>query len=193
MTTVNTNSTLLGYARVSSKSQNLDSQTDQLLREGCIKIFHDKQTGKTLDREGWAQLLEYARPGDTIVVSELSRMSRSLKDLLSISVELDKKNIHLLSIKEKIDTKTAIGRFFFSIIGAMSQMEIELKKERAEAGRLAAKARGRSGGRPRLDPDKLEQARIIYQNSEKTAQEVCTMVGISRKSFYSYIKKCKEN
>jgi len=193
MTTVNTNSTLLGYARVSSKSQNLDSQIDQLSREGCIKIFQDKLTGKTLDREGWTQLLEYARPGDTIVVSELSRMSRSLKDLLSISVELDKKSIHLLSIKEKIDTKTAIGRFFFSIIGAMSQMEIELKKERAEAGRLAAKARGRSGGRPRLAPEKLEQARIIYQNSEKTAQEVCKMVGISRKSLFSYIKRCRES
>lgn len=193
MTTVNTNSTLLGYARVSSKSQNLDSQIDQLSREGCIRIFQDKMTGKTLDREGWAQLLEYARPGDTIVVSELSRMSRSLKHLLSISVELEQKNIHLLSIKEKIDTKTAIGRFFFSIIGAMSQMEIELKKERAEAGRLAAKARGRSGGRPRLDPEKLEQARIIYQNSEKTAQEVCDMVGISRKSLYSHLKRCREN
>lgn len=179
----------IGYARVSTKNQNLDSQIDQLKSVGCYKIFVDKISGKETKRSGWQELYGYIRAGDTIVVTELSRMSRSLTDLLSVTKELEHEEVDVVSLKENIDTKSAMGRFFFSIMGAMSQVEIELKKERAAAGRQSAKARGRSGGRPKTDPLKLDQARFLYENSEKSATEICNSLGIGRRSFFYYLKR----
>ena len=125
-----------------------------------------------MERPGWDELMQYARPGDTIIVTELSRMTRSLMHLLETTKILEKNKIGLVSIRENIDTSTVTGRCFLSIMGAIYQMELELRAERASAGRKAAKARGKSGGRPKIDPDKLENARVIYENTDKTAKEV---------------------
>jgi hypothetical protein len=97
----------------------------------------------------------------------------------------------LISLREKIDTTTATGRAFLAIMGAIAQMERELKAERTAAGRAAAKARGRTGGRPRTDPDTLEQARILYRNSDKTAAEVCGTLGIGRRTLFTYLAQVK--
>lgn len=96
-------------------------------------------------------------------------------------------------MREHIDTSTATGRCFVSIMGAISQMERELKSERASAGREAAKARGKTGGRPKMDQKKLEQARILYENSNQTALEVCQTIGISRRTLFSYIAQMRKN
>lgn len=177
----------IGYARVSSVGQNLDSQIDALQKAGCGKIFSDKITGSHMDRLGWDQFLEYARPGDTLVVSELSRMTRSLMDLLATAKVLEQRQINLVSLRENIDTTTATGRCFLSMMGAIHQMERELRAERAAAGRSSAKARGKTGGRPKTDPEKLENARILYENSDKTAAEVCEIAGVGRRKFFSHI------
>jgi DNA invertase Pin-like site-specific DNA recombinase len=177
----------IGYARVSSIGQNLDSQLDALQKAGCGKIFTDKMTGSHMDRPGWDQFLEYARPGDTLVVSELSRMTRSLMDLLTTAKVLEQRQINLVSLRENIDTTTATGRCFLSMMGAIHQMERELRAERAAAGRSSAKARGKTGGRPKTDPEKLENARILYENSDKTAAEVCEIAGVGRRKLFSYI------
>lgn len=182
-----TTSNRIGYARVSSVGQNLDSQTDALQQVGCIKIFTDKRTGSRMDRPGWDQLLEYMRPDDTLVVTELSRMTRSLLDLLETIKKLEQRQIHLLSLRENIDTTTATGRCFLSVMGAIHQMERELRAERASAGRASAKARGRTGGRPRTDVTKLENAKILYENSGKTAAEVCEIAGVGRRVFFAYL------
>lgn len=179
---------LIGYARVSSSSQNLDAQIDSLKHVGCEKVFTDKVSGTARERTGWTELMNYIRNGDMLVISELSRMSRSLSHLLEIVDDLKKRQVDLKSLRENIDTSTATGRAFLSIMGAVSQMELEIKAERAEAGRAAAKARGKSGGRPRTDPDKLEQARILYKNSDKSARKVCELFGFSRRTLFSYIK-----
>lgn len=170
----------IGYARVSTIGQNLDSQIDALEKMGCGKTFTDKITGSRMERPGWDELMQYARPGDTIIVTELSRMTRSLMHLLETTKILEKNKIGLVSIRENIDTSTVTGRCFLSIMGAIYQMELELRAERASAGRKAAKARGKSGGRPKIDPDKLENARVIYENTDKTAKEVCKDTGISQ-------------
>ena len=133
--------------------------------------------------------MDYFRKGDSLVVTELSRMTRSLKHLLQLVEDLEKLDVNIISLRENIDTSTATGRCFISIIGAIAQMERELKSERARAGREAAKARGRSGGRPRTDPKKLEQARILYKNSNQTAVEVCQAVGVGRRTFFRYLSK----
>jgi len=182
----------VGYARVSSPHQKLDAQFDALQQAGCHKIFSDCVSGSKADRPGWEQLRAYVRPGDNVVMTELSRMSRSLMHLLEVVREFETQGIALLSLRENIDTSSATGRGFLAIMGTMAQMERELKAERTAAGRAAAKARGRTGGRPRTDPDKLEQARLLYLHSDKTAAAVCHLVGIGRRTLFSYLAQRKE-
>lgn len=181
----------IGYARVSSRDQNLDSQRDMLTAAGCNKIFEDKASGARESRPGWDKILEYLRPGDAIVVTELSRMTRSLMHLLSLVKELEDRDVRIVSLREHIDTSTATGRAFISIIGAINQMERELKAERAAAGRRSAKARGKSGGRPRTDPKLLDKARILYEDSNYTAAEVCKTFGIGRRTFFKHLEEMK--
>lgn len=178
----------VGYARVSSVSQNLDSQIDALKEVKCSKIFADKASGAKASREEWNKLKEYLRPGDILVVTELSRMSRSLKHLLGVLQEFEEQEIQVISLRENLDTSSATGRFFISMMGAISQMERELKAERAAAGRAAARARGRSGGRPPADPKKIEHAQLLYKNSDKTVQEICDIVGIGKRTLYKYLE-----
>ena len=177
----------VGYARVSALDQKLDAQLDALSEAGCAKIFSDRVSGAKANRPGWEQLMAYVRPGDTVIITELSRMSRSLAHLLEVVRTLEAQRIELVSLREHIDTATATGRCFLAIMGAMAQMERELQAERTAAGRAAAKARGRTGGRPLTDPDKLEQARILYLHSDKTAGDVCRTVGIGRRTLFSYL------
>lgn len=181
----------IGYARVSTPEQKLAAQLDALKRAGCKKIFSDRLGGTTTTRPGWEQLMAYIRPGDTLMVTELSRMSRSLVHLLEVVKECAAREIELISLREKIDTTTATGRAFLAIMGAIAHMERELKAERTAAGRAAAKARGRTGGRPRTDPDKLEHARILYLNSDQTAAEVCGTLGIGRRTLFTYLAQMK--
>lgn len=182
----------IGYARVSTIGQNLDSQLDALTHAGCIRVFTDKASGVAKNRPEWTKLMDFLRPGDVLVVTELSRMTRSLIHLLQLVQEFEINGINLVSLRENIDTSTATGRAFLSIIGAINQMERELKAERAAAGREAAKARGKTGGRPKTDPVKLEQARILYENSEDSAAKVCTAFGISRRTFFNHLAAVKE-
>jgi DNA invertase Pin-like site-specific DNA recombinase len=182
----------VGYARVSSIGQNLDSQIDALKAAGCKKIFTDKMTGSRMDRPGWDQLMEYVRPGDILVVAELSRMTRSLMHLLETAQALDRKEVDLVSLRENIDTNTATGRCFLSMMGAIHQMERELRAERAAAGRASAKARGKTGGRPRTDVVKLRDAKVLYDNSGKTADEVCKVVGVGRRIFFAYLAQQRD-
>ena len=181
----------IGYARISTTSQKLDS----LNQVGCVKIFSDQTTGTTKERPGWNQLMDYIRPGDTLVIVELSRMSRSLAHLLEVIKELEKRHIEIISLRENIDTSTATGRCFLSIMGAIAQMELELKAERTAAGRIAAKARGKTGGRPKIPADTLEQAKILYENSDQVAAEVCKVFGIGRRTLFYYLarKTCDIN
>lgn len=181
----------VGYARVSSSNQKLDSQLDALKQAGCHKVFSDCVSGIKVRRPEWDQLVAYLRPGDSVVVTELSRMSRSLFHLLAVVQDFERQGIELVSLRENIDTSTATGRAFLAMMGVMSQMERELKAERAAAGRAAAKARGRTGGRPRTELDKLELARVLYLNSDRTAAQVCRTVGIGRRTLFSYLAHVK--
>jgi len=177
----------IGYARVSSVGQHLDSQLDALQQAGCAKVFTDTMTGSRMDRPGWDRLLEYVRSGDTVVVTELSRMTRSLLDLLETGKILEHRHVNLVSLRENIDTTSATGRCFLAMMGVIHQLERELRAERAAAGRASAKARGRTGGRPRTDATKLENARILYEHSAKTAAEACAIAGVGRRTFFAYL------
>lgn len=177
----------IGYARVSSKDQNLDGQLDMLAAAGCGKIFEDKVSGVKESRPGWDSMLAYIRPGDTVVIAELSRMTRSLQHLLSVVKDFEQRKVNLMSLRENIDTTSATGRAFVSIMGAINQMERELRAERTAAGRAAARARGRTGGRPKTSFEKLEKARILYDNGGGSATEVCKTIGIGRRTFFNHL------
>lgn len=175
----------IGYARVSTSGQNLDSQVDALKAAGCTKIFSDKVSGVKEDRPGWNQVMEYLREGDTLVITELSRMSRSLAHLLKVVQELEGKGVKIESLRENINTTTATGRAFLSIMGAINQMERELRAERTAAGREAARARGRSGGRPKIDQKKIKQAQSLFA-AGYTVAEACKVVGIGKRTFFRH-------
>src|SRR6266545_3690686 len=113
----------VGYARVSSPDQKLDAQLDALNQVECHKVFSDRVSGMNADRPGWGQLRTYVRSGDTVVVTELSRMSRSLMHLLEVVQEFEQRGIELMSLRENLHTSTATGRCFLAMMGAMSQME----------------------------------------------------------------------
>ncbi len=187
-----TSANRIGYARVSSVGQSLDSQTDALREAGCAKIFTDRMTGSRLDRPGWDQMMAYVRPGDTLVVTELSRMTRSLLDLLETAKALQQRRIELVLLRESIDTTTATGCCFLSITGAIHQMQGDLRAERAAAGRDSAKVRGKPGGRPRIGPTKLENARMLHEHSSKAAAEACAVAGVGRRTLFSYLAKLKK-
>jgi hypothetical protein len=114
-------------------------------------------------------------------------MTRSLLDLLETAKVLSRRKVNLVSLRENIDTTTATGRCFLSMMGAIHQMERELRAERAAAGRTSARARGKTGGRPRTDVSKLENARILYENSGKTAAEACAIAGVGRRIFFAHL------
>ncbi|MHC1699308.1 MAG: recombinase family protein [Geobacteraceae bacterium] len=156
-----------------------------------MRIFADKVSGVKEIRPEWDKLMDFLRPGDTLVVCELSRMTRSLPHLLRLVEEFEKKQISIMSLREHIDTTTVSGRAFLSIIGTIIQLERELKAERATAGREAAKARGKTGGRPKTDVAILEQARILYENSDASAATVCKALKISRRTLYNYLAEVK--
>lgn len=174
----------IGYARVSTVDQNLNLQTDALLKSGCKEIFEDTISGSKAEREGLDKLLKYIRHGDTVVVWKLDRLGRSLKHLIELVQMFNERQIGLKSIQENIDTTTASGKLFLHIFGALAEFERELIRERTIAGLRAAAERGRKGGRPRsLDENKIEQARALHR-SKIPVTEICRTLGISKGTLY---------
>ena len=153
---------LIGYERVSTDDQNLALQHDALQSAGCEKIFSDKMSGAKADRPGLQEAFEFARKGDTIVVWRLDRLGRSLKDLIALVEELEKRKIGLRSLQENIDTTTSGGKLIFHMFGALAEFERNLVRERTQAGLQAARARGRKGGRKhKLTAQQIEVGRSL--------------------------------
>jgi DNA invertase Pin-like site-specific DNA recombinase len=160
----------IGYARVSTKAQSLDQQRDALLAAGVERIFDDKLSGASTDREGLLAMLDYLREGDTVVVVALDRLGRSLRGILETVAELDGKGIVLRSLRENVDTSTSTGRMVMGIFGSLAEYERTLIAERSAAAREAARARGRQTGRPHaLDADQVALARRMRDAGESVA------------------------
>ena len=145
----NSTSNLIGYARVSMRSQNLETQRGLLHRAGCIRVFEDSGSGKTSRaRTQLGQMLDYLRPGDVVVVTKLDRLSRSMMDLLSLSQTIHDKGAELRSLSEDLDTTTSAGRLIFHVMGVLAEYERERIRERTLEGLEEARKQGRVGGRP---------------------------------------------
>ena len=176
----------VGYARCSVGSQDHALQIDALTKAGCDRIFIETASGMKTDRPELTKALEFARDGeDVIVVYSLSRLARSIRNLLDLAEQLSQRQIGLKSLTEAVDTTTAQGRFLFSILAAMNQMEVELLSERTRAGLTAARARGRVGGRPRaLDSTKLQVVRALMSGGELTISQIAAQVGVTPSTLY---------
>jgi DNA invertase Pin-like site-specific DNA recombinase len=134
---------LIGYARVSTIEQTLDLQQDALRQAGCEHVFTDHISGAKSEPPGLTQTLEFVRSGDILVVWKLDRLGRSLKQLIEIVTELQKRNVGFRSLTENIDTTSPGGKLIFHIFGSLAEFERDLIRERTLAGLAAARARGR--------------------------------------------------
>lgn len=179
----------IGYARVSTGDQKLDLQLDALSAAGCDRYFSDVASGARAERKGLAEALEYVRAGDTLVVWRLDRLGRNLGHLIETVNALQARGIQFRSLVENIDTGTPTGQLIFHIFGALAQFERELIRERVQAGLVAARARGRKGGRPsRLSPKQAQQAQRLYDDPSNSIEEISKTLHIGRSTLYRYIK-----
>lgn len=175
---------MIGYARVSTKRQTLDQQLDALHAAGVERVFTDKMSGTRDDRPGLAELLAYAREGDTVVVVALDRLGRSLSGIIRTVEALTERGVQLRSLREGIDYSTPIGRMLAGIFASLAEYERTLIAERAEAAREAAAERGRQTGRPRaLSDDQARQLRALRAGGESIA-DLCRSFKISRATAY---------
>ena len=179
---------LLGYARVSTTEQKAHLQTDALKKAGCIRVWTDKASGSLDHRPKLEAVLDHLRPGDTLVVWRLDRLGRNLRHLIATVNDLATAGVGFKSLTEGIDTTTPSGRLTFHLFGALAEFERELIRERTVAGLAAARARGRSGGRPRvITPQKLAVARHMYDSRKHTLVTIAATVGVSRSTLYRYL------
>lgn len=181
----------IGYARVSTAVQNLDLQMDALQQYGCEEIFTDKVSGVKDKRVGLEEVLRFVRPGDTLVVWRLDRLGRNMQHLIQIVNDLNAKEISFHSLQENItmDKSSATGQLMFHLFAAFAEFERNLIQERSAAGRIAARARGRLGGRPeKLQAKDIEMLKALIQ-SGTSIQDVAKKWGVSRTTIYRYLEK----
>lgn len=138
----------IGYARVSSTGQSLEVQLDKLNQVGCDKIYHEKQSGKTASRPEFQKCMNYLREGDTLVITRLDRLARSVIHLSQVAERFQAENIDLVVIDQAIDTSTPTGRLMFNMLAAIAEFETDLRSERQLEGITKAKEHGVKFGRP---------------------------------------------
>lgn len=180
----------IGYARISTGDQTLALQLDALRAAGCDRLFEETASGAKAERPILKEAIAYLRPGDTLVVWRLDRLGRSLGHLIETVTALADRGIGFRSLTEQIDTTTSGGKLIFHVFGALAEFERDLIRERTHAGLAAARARGRTGGRPKklADPKHLALARRLYADGETDVATICATLGISRATLYRALK-----
>ena len=179
---------IFGYARVSTEQQNLDRQLDMLQKYGVDFIYNEKMTGTKRNRPELEKLLERLTEGDTVVVESLARLGRSTKDLIWLMETFNSKGVNLISLKESIDTTTSTGKLLFTLMSAIAQFERDVIADRTREGLNSARARGRKGGRPRTDSEKLRKAIKLYNTQQYSLAEIEDMTGVKRSTLYRGIR-----
>ena len=183
---------IIGYARVSTGHQNLDLQIDALTKAGCERIYREKASGARASRPVLDAMLAELRAGDVLTIWKLDRLGRSLRHLVDLAAALLERGIGLKSLNDPIDTTTAQGRLVFNLFGSLAEFERELLRERTRAGLDAAKARGRTGGRP---PGLSPQAQLtalaaetLYREQRLSAREIADQLSVSKSTLYKYLR-----
>jgi DNA invertase Pin-like site-specific DNA recombinase len=182
----------IGYARVSTRDQNLDLQVDALKRAGCERIYQDVASGSKTARPALDELLEQIRADDVLVIWKLDRMGRSLPHLVELVGELVRRKVGLLSLNDPIDTTSAQGRLVFNLFASLAEFEREVIRERTKAGLSSARERGRVGGRPKGLSSKAEAtamaAATLYREKRMGVSAIAKQLRISKSTLYSYLR-----
>ena len=171
-----------GYARVSTRQQDLSRQMDLLDRYECNKIYTEKISGVRANRPEL----------DKIIIESFSRLGRSTKDLIDLVYFFEKKGVKVISIKENFDTQTPQGKLMMTVFQAFGQFERDIIVERTKEGLESARARGNIGGRPRIDPALIQHALHLYQKEGKAVVDICAQTGLKRSTFYRYLSLEKD-
>ena len=182
----------IGYARVSTRDQNLDLQVDALKSAGCERIYQDVAGGAKTARPALDKMLVQLRAGDVLVIWKLDRMGRSLTHLVELVGDLLKRKIGLLSLNDPNNTTSAQGRLVFNLFASLAEFERELIRERTQAGLSAARARGRVGGRPKGLSSEAEAtamaAETLYRERRLSVSAIAQKLHVSKSTLYSYLR-----
>ena len=185
---------IVGYARVSTKDQSLESQKNLLKNAGCEQIYTDVASGTKEDRKGLRKMLKYLRKGVTVITYKNDRMFRSLRNMIDLIDTFNEKEVHFKSLSEpEFDTTTANGKFLLQIFASVAEFERNLISERTKMGLANARKRRKLLGRPRgtsnITKEKYHFAKHLYDNMNVPIREACTRAGISKSSFYRVEKE----
>ena len=176
----------IGYARTSTTDQNLDAQIAALEAAGCTMIRQEQKSGTKLEgRVELQTILDFIHEGETLVVTRIDRLARSLRDLQIIADKLKEKHAHLMATEQPVDTSTAAGKAFFDMLGVFAEFETNLRRERQAEGIANAKAKGVFKGRP-PKIDKNEILRLF--NEGRTPKEIAAQMNVSRTTVYKAIQ-----
>ncbi len=182
----------IGYARVSTRDQNLDLQLDALQRAGCETIYQDVASGAKTLRPELDKMLGQLRSGDVLIIWKLDRLGRSLAHLVELVGDLVKRKIGLVSLNDPIDTTSAQGRLVFNLFASLAEFERELIRERTQAGLTSARARGRVGGRPKGLSSQAQAtamaAETLYREKRLSVSAIAGKLHISKSTLYSYLR-----
>ena len=182
---------MLHNIRVSTIDQNLDRQLDSLKETGAEEIVKEKFTGTKSDRPELNRLLDKLRKGDVILIVDLTRLSRSTKDLFSLVEQIEKKGAYIKSLKESwLDITTPQGKLMFTFMAGVSQFQRDVIRQRTKEGLEAARARGKKGGRKqKLDNNKKKAIYELYNQKKISVKDICDMFSITKPTLYNAIEE----
>ena len=180
-----------GYARVSKNDQNLDLQIDALNVYGVDEIYEEKVTGTRQNHQQLTELLGTLRAGDTLVIWRLDRLGRTVKQFFALIKDFEQKGIRFVSLQEKFDTSTSMGKSVYVVFCAISQMELDVISERTKAGMMEAKKRGRLSGRKPKENTNVKRALKMYFSNEVSLNDIIETTGLSKTTIYKYVREYK--
>jgi len=180
-----------GYARVSKDDLTLDLQIDALNGYGVDEIYEEKLVGPRQNRQQLTELLGTLRAGDTLVIGQLDRLGRTVKQFFALIKDFEQKGIRLVSLKEKFDTSTPTGKAVYGMFCSLAQMELVVISERTKADMMAARGRGHHIGRKPKENENVESALKMYFSGESTINDIIETTGVSKTTIYKYVREYK--
>lgn len=191
--------TVYGYARVSTAGQHLSPQVRELEQAGAVEIFKEKRSGKDMNREALLNLFEKLDKGDTLVVTKVDRIARSLEDGIQFIKELNNRGVNLHVLNMGIFDGTPTSNMLFQILTAVAEFERNIMLERQKEGIAEAKKRGaytnRRSRKYRESEGNMKSALTLFQNrdvNKLTVKDICDKTGVTRASLYNYAKKVEK-
>jgi DNA invertase Pin-like site-specific DNA recombinase len=185
-----------GYARVSTADQNIDHQIDALVRTGVDRsdVYHDVASGSKASRPQLDLVLKLLRAGDTLKITRLDRLGRSVLHLVTLGAELRERGVELHVVEQGIDTTTPEGRAMFGMLSVLAELQRELIVANTNDGLAAARARGRKGGRrPKLTDAQAALAQELYDSRTKTVQEIADLLNVPRTTIYGHLNRTRSD